>query len=101
MFSGCSDGPSGGLVGAGGVEGEGSDDLAGGGVEDADVEIGDEHDDGGSSPWPADADLVEATIVTERDLAGWVDDVTADAVMHVVASGRPSFGTGGVGNRGW
>jgi hypothetical protein len=38
----------GGLVVASGVEGEVAADLAGGGVDDADVEVSDEHRHGGS-----------------------------------------------------
>jgi hypothetical protein len=42
------DGPNPHLVVAGGVEGEVTEDLAGGGVADADVEVSDEHRHGGS-----------------------------------------------------
>jgi len=52
--------PAGGLVGPRGVEGEGSEELPSGGVDDSDVEVVDEHDDGGSSVGSADADVVEA-----------------------------------------
>ena len=39
---------AGGLVGLRGVEGEGSEELPGGRVDDPDVEVLDEQDDGGS-----------------------------------------------------
>jgi hypothetical protein len=47
-------GLAGGLVVAGGVEGEVAERFAGRGVDDPDVEVGDEEDDGGS----AQADVV-------------------------------------------
>jgi hypothetical protein len=61
-----------GLVGAGGVEGEVAQDFAGGGVDDADVEVVDEHDDGGSGVGSSDADFVEVAVVAEGDFAGGV-----------------------------
>ena len=39
---------AGGLVVPGGVEGEVAEEFAGGGVDDADVEVGDEDDDASS-----------------------------------------------------
>ena len=51
------------MVAAVGVDREGADDFAGGGVDDAHVEVGDEHDDGGSVEVPAEADVVEAAVV--------------------------------------
>ena len=74
---------AGGLVVAGGVEGEVAEELAGGGVDDADVEVGDEHDDGGSGVGSSDADVVEAAVVAQGDRAGVVDAVVADAVVGV------------------
>jgi hypothetical protein len=49
---------AGGLVVAGGVEGEVAEHFAGGGVDDPDVEVGDEEDDGGSGVGSAQADVV-------------------------------------------
>ena len=46
------------MVVLGWVEGECAQDFAGGGVEDADVEVVDEHEDVGSCVWSADADVV-------------------------------------------
>jgi hypothetical protein len=78
------------LVVLGGVEGEGAEELAGGGVHDADVELGDEHDDEGSGVGSADADVVEPAIVAEGELAGGVDTVVAYAVVldGLVLGGR-------------
>ena len=47
------------MVAAVGVDGEGADDFAGGGVDDAYVEVVDEHQDGGSVEVAAEADVVE------------------------------------------
>jgi hypothetical protein len=57
-FAGCAGRGSGGLVIATGVEGELAEELAGGGVDDADVQVADEHEDVGSGVGPADADVV-------------------------------------------
>ena len=74
------------LVVAGGVEGELADDLAGGGVDDADVEVLGEDEDVGSGVGPSDADVEQAAVVAQGDGAGLVDDVAADAEVGVVAS---------------
>ena len=58
---------AGGLVVAGGVEGEVAEEFAGGGVDDVDVEVGDEEDDGGSGVGSSDADVVESAVVAESD----------------------------------
>ena len=89
--------PPGGLVVAGRVEGEVAEQLAGGGVDDAGVEILDEQDDVGSGVGPADADVVELAAVAEGDGAGGADLVGADAVVGVgcaAARGRPWAGRG-------
>lgn len=86
------------MVAAVGVEGEGAQDFAGGGVDDADLEVGDEHDDGGSGVGSSDADVVELAVVAEGDFAGLVDAVVADSVVWVeVALAGCGFGSGGVG----
>ena len=51
--------PAGGLVVAGGIHCELAEEFAGGGVDDADVEVLDEQQDVGSGVGPADADVVE------------------------------------------
>ena len=68
----------------GGVEGQVAEEFAGGGVDDADVEVLDEQDDAGVRVGSADADVVEAPGVAEGDVAGLVDEVVADAVVGVV-----------------
>ena len=50
------------VVAAVGVDGEGAYEFAGGGVDDADVEVVDEEDDGGSVEGSSDADVVELAI---------------------------------------
>ena len=74
---GCVDG----LVVAGGVDGEFAEEFAGGGVDDADVEVVDQHQDVGPGVGSADADVVEAAVDSEGDAAGLVDAVGADAVV--------------------
>ena len=82
-----------GLVVAGGVEGEFAEEFAGGGVDDADVEVLNEQDDVGSGVGSSDADVVEPAVVAQGDHAGVVDAVAADAVVGV---GPGSVG-GGLG----
>jgi hypothetical protein len=55
--------------------------VAGGGVDDADVVVLDEQDDGGSGVGSADADVVEAAVAAQDDDAGVIDRVMADPVM--------------------
>ena len=63
------------------MRGEFAEDLAGGGVDDADVEVVDEHQDAGSGVGSADADVVELAGVAEGELAAGVDAVGAGAVV--------------------
>src|SRR5215831_6721143 len=84
---------AGGLVVAGRVEGQVAEQFAGGGVDDADVQVLDEQQDVGSGVGSAGADVVELAGVAEGDGAGFADDVGADAVMGV---GAPIAG-GGLG----
>ena len=93
-------GVAGGLVAAVGVEGEVADDFAGGGVDDADVEVVDEHDDRGAGEGSADADVVELAVVAEGDFAGFVDAVVADAELAVGVVVGGGFGSCGVGDGG-
>ena len=72
-------------------------------MDDPDVEVLDEEDDGGSCVGPADADVEEAAALAEGDLALVVDDVAADTVVvvEVAAGGGSSLGQGVVdGSRG-
>lgn len=84
-----------------GVEGEVAEEFAGGGCDDADLEVVDEEGDGCSGVGLADSDVVELAGVSEGDGAGGVDFVVADPV---VGSGGGSFWSGfgesGVGNGG-
>jgi hypothetical protein len=81
--------PAGGLVVAGGVDGELAEEFAGGGVDDADVQVLDEQQDVGSGVGPADADVVQAPVDPQRDAAGLVDLVGADAVVGVGGAVSP------------
>ena len=76
-----------------GVEGEGADDLAGGGVDDPDVEVVDEQDDRGAGQRSADANVKERSVVAEGDFAGFVDAVVADAVFAVGVLAGAGFGS--------
>jgi hypothetical protein len=67
-----------GLVIDGWVEDQFADDLAGGGVDDADVEAVNQHQDGGSGVGSADADVVQSAFVAEADFAVAVDYLAAD-----------------------
>jgi hypothetical protein len=64
------------------IEGQGSDELAGVAVNDPDVEVGDEGQDAGSGVGAAEADVVEAAVVTDGDDAAVVDAVVVDAVVR-------------------
>ena len=74
-------GASGGLVVAAGVEDQVAEELAGGGVDDPDLEVLDEQDDAGSGVGSADADVVQSAAVAQGDRAGFVDAVVADPVV--------------------
>jgi hypothetical protein len=92
---------AGGLVVAGGVEGEFAEQFAGGGGDDADVQVLDEQQDVGSGVGAADAEVVEAAAVAQGHDAVGADLVGADPVVGVggpVAGG--GFGPGGV-DGGW
>lgn len=91
---------AGGLVGAGGVEGELAEEFAGGGVDDADVEVVDQEDDRGARVGSADADVEQAAVVAEGDFAGVVDAVVADPVVAGRGGVGSGFGACGVGG-GW
>ena len=74
------------LVGLGRIEGEGPEEFAGGRVDDADVEVFDEEQNGGSGVGSPDTDLDHRAVMTQRDLAGFVDFVAADARVAVGAA---------------
>jgi hypothetical protein len=78
---------SGAVVAALRVDGQRADEFAGGGVDDADVEVVDEEQDVGSGMRSPDADVVELAIEPHRDLAGGIDAVASDAGVGVVAAG--------------
>jgi len=93
--------PAGGLVVPGGVDGQLAEQFAGGGVDDADMQILDEHQDAGPGVGPADADVVQLPADAQGELAVGVDAVGADPVVGVggaVAGG--GLGPGGVGGGG-
>lgn len=75
------------------VDGELAKDFAGDGVDDADVEVGDEQDDVGSGVGSSDADVAEFAFDAEGDGAVVVDDVVADSVVAVgvAAASRDGF----------
>ncbi len=87
-----------GLVVAGGVDGEFSQDLAGCGVDDLDVEVVDQDQDAGSGMGSADADVVQAAVDAEGDFPAGVDDVGTYPVVRIrgVFAGRGGFGSAGV-----
>ncbi|MFN8053566.1 MAG: hypothetical protein U0Q22_19165 [Acidimicrobiales bacterium] len=92
-------GSSGAVVAAFGVDGEVAEEPAGGGVDDADVEVGDEEDDGGSVEGSSEADVVELAVDADRDVAV-ADAVAADSgsvsVRPVAALGRAEYMAAGV-----
>ena len=69
MFFRWSWGSAGGLVVAGGVEGELAEEFAGDGVDDPDVEVIDEFEDGGTGVFDAETGqlLRELTLDPRRD----------------------------------
>ena len=74
-------GSAGGLVVAGGVECQLTQELAGGGVDDPGIEVVDQEQDVGSGVGAAGADVVELAVVAEGYAACLVDDVAADAMV--------------------
>ena len=84
------------MVVPGGVEGEVSEYFSGGGVDDFDVVVLDEDQDAGSVVDAADADVVEASVDAQGDVAGFADAVGADAFVGVDAGCWVGFGSAGV-----
>ena len=63
-----------------------AEEFAGGGVDDADVEVVDEHHDLVAGVGAADADVVHAAGASQGEGAVGVDAVVADAVVWVARS---------------
>jgi hypothetical protein len=89
---GSAGGSSGAVVAALGDDGECADDFTGGGVDDADVEVVDEHDDAGSVEGSSESDVVHLAVDAETDASG-LDAVAADPEFGVDV-GVPWFGFG-------
>jgi hypothetical protein len=102
LFSGWAFGRSGGLVVLGGVEDQLAEQLPGGGVDHADVQVLDEQDDVGSGMGSADAEVVQPAGDAQGDAAAVVDAVVPDPVVGVgvAAGGGLGLGEGGVDGRG-
>ena len=90
MWSGWAFGCTGGLVVAGGIDGEFAEEFAGGGVDDADdaddadVQVVDEQDGVGSGVGSSDADVVEPSVHAQGDATGVIDAVVANASRTVL-----------------
>ncbi len=69
-----------GLVAAGGVDGELAEELAGGGVDDLDLQVLDEQYNAGSGVGSADADVMQAAAQSVE----WPSARFATPVRHVV-----------------
>ena len=72
-----------GLVVACGVKGEAAEEFSGSRVDDANVEVIDEHDDMGSGVGSPDADVVECSCVAQGDGPCVSNDVVPDPVVVV------------------
>jgi hypothetical protein len=68
------------LVVLGRVDGELSDELAGRGVDDADLEVVHEDDHRSAVVLDAETDVVHAAVDAQGDSPAFVDHVVADAV---------------------
>ena len=87
------------MVAAVWVDGELSEEFAGGGVDDSDVEVVDEQDDAGSVEGSSESDVVELAVDAEGDGA-FVDAVVSDAVLGCGGGVGAGFWAGVVGD-GW
>ena len=81
LIFGWAFGCSGGLVVGGWVEGELAEELPGGGVDHADVQVGDEQDDVGSGVGSPDAEVVQPAGDAQGDAAAVVDAVVPNPVV--------------------
>jgi hypothetical protein len=86
-FGGGVAGSAGGLVVAGGVDGEFADELAGGGVDDADLQVVDEEQDGVSGVGSSDPDVVQPAVHAQGEFPVRVDVVVVAPVMAVKLMG--------------
>lgn len=85
----------GGLVVAVRVNGQAAEQFAGGGVNDADVQVLDEQQEAASAVGPSDAEVVEAAAVAQADFAGGVEAVGADSSGCRGRGRRGGLGPGG------
>ncbi len=101
-FGGGSAGSAGGLLVAGGVDGQLAEEFAGGGVDDADLKVVAEEQDGGSGVGSSDPDVVEASVDAQGEFAVAVDVVAAEPVVALggAVGVRAGFGPGLVGGGG-
>jgi hypothetical protein len=89
------------LVVAGEVDGEFSEEFAGGGVDDADLEVLGEQQDVGSGVGSSVGDVSQSAGDAQGDGAGLVEPVLADPVVGLGCwlPGGGSFGAGVVDGR--
>ena len=88
------------MVAALGVDGEGADDFAGGGVDDADVELVDEQDDAGSVEGSSEADVVDWPLMRRLTLPDWMRSWRTRNSLSGWSLPGAGFGSGGVGDGG-
>ena len=79
-----------------GVDGQLAQELSGGQIDDADLEVLDEEADVGSGVGSPDADVAEFAGDAQGDVAGLADPVGADPVVGVAAAVGGRGGLGGV-----
>jgi hypothetical protein len=96
-FRGWAGWAAGGLVVPTWIEDQVAEELAGGGVDDADVQVLDEEQDVGSGVGSADADVVQAAGQAQGDAAGLVERVVAESVVGVTGAAGAGLGAGGRG----
>ena len=77
-----------------------AEEFAGGGVDDSEVQVVDEHENAGSGVGSADADVVEAAVDAQGQGAVGVDAVGADSLVGIEALPGDCFGARVVGG-GW
>jgi hypothetical protein len=69
-----------------GIERKLAEELAGGGVDDADLEVVDEQEDVGSGVGSTDIDVVQAAVDAQGHAAGFVEPVGGDPFVGVAAA---------------
>lgn len=97
---GSSDFGAGVVVAAVGVDCECADYFAGCGVDDADVETGDEHDDAGSVEGSTESDVVHVACYAQADASDVYPVVTDSELAVGGIDVWAGFWSGGVGNGG-